>query len=110
MIKLRFLHRFMVKSFNTIKNVRKYRELQITLIFLRIKMIIRFKFMLKKYRGVKNKIKNSLRSAFTFHSVSNNTNLHLKANKLIYNSLITTNICTGFFYCLRNYMRKIKYV
>ena len=56
MIKLRYLHQFMLKSFNVIKLVRKYREMQITIIFLRIKMIIRFKFILKKYRGIKNKI------------------------------------------------------
>ena len=64
-------------------------------------MIIRFKFILKKYRGVRNKIQNTIRSIFTMNSIImdpiNNGNLNMKAKDIIYNILQVSNRCNGFF-------------
>lgn len=44
------------------------------MVLIRIKMIAKFKFLMKKCRGLKNKLHNYQRSNFTFFSVVMNAN------------------------------------
>ena len=65
-----FLHQVIKNAFMTIARTKEHRDWRIQLAFVSLKLLLKFKFMTTKYRGMKNKHISVLRNAFMFTAIA----------------------------------------